>query len=514
MAKKRASIKGKGIDILFGETAAPEEPTLENERKVDIEELLGEEAELAEPELDADLEEAFGEEVMAMGPVPPTPATPVEVSAPSRAREIVSPPLEVPPSTEPRKVSVTLKVEEPSTPAVVPVPRVEEVPPTPTYPPVSPTPRVETPPPPEMPARLLEEAAYGLPPHIPEPAPAEAAPTAPPGRPLVSPYDQPPPEIKPGGYLLEHGVALGEGAGLPTGVAPREERPRAELAEERPPQISPEVSERTVLGRLGEKRLQDLFKEIDALVMEAAQVLSVDEEGLEKALSLLREARDITIERPRQFDEAEYRVAKVRAMLERRKISGRWSVVYGYPVLIYEVVWFLLLLGSLLFDHSLAVFIANLTEVTFSDMASLSMEHIFPYWNTMAWGGIGGVVGSLYSLYWHAAYVKDFDRQYVMNYIVQPIMGIILGGIVYLLFAGGLTSIQVLAGQATGVSEAAQTMANPTIKAFHSVVAVVAGFRNRFVYEMLDRVVQALTPAPKTKAEREAEEKEKEEETG
>jgi hypothetical protein len=511
MAKKRASIKGKGIDILFGETAAPEEPTLENERKVDIEELLGEEAELAEPELDADLEEAFGEEVMAMGPVPPTPATPVEVSAPPRAREIVSPPLEVPPSTEPRKVSVTLKVEEPSTPAAAPVPRVEEVPPTPTYPSVSPAPRVETPPPPEMPARWLEEAAYGLPPHIPEPAPAETAPTAPPGRPLVSPYDQPPPEIKPGGYLLEHGVAVGEGAGLPTGVAPREERPRAELAEERPPQISLEVSERTVLGRLGEKRLQDLFKEIDALVVEVAQVLSVDK-GLEEALNLLREARDISLETPRQFDEAEYRVARVRAMLERKRNISRWSLIYGYPVLLYQVVWFLLLLGSLLFDHSLAVFIANLTEVTFSDMASLSMEHIFPLWNTMAWGGIGGVVGSLYSLYWHAAVEQDFDKQYLMWYIVQPIMGVILGGIVYLIIGSGFMSVQVLAGQATDVSGAAQSMASPAIKAFHSVVACVAGFRQRFVYEMLDKVVQVLTPKPKTKAEREAEEKEKEEE--
>ena len=513
MARKRASIKGKGIDILFGETASPEEPTLENEREADIEELLGEEAELAGPELDADLEKAFGEEAMAMEPVPPTPATPAAVSAPPRAREIISPPLEVPPSAEPRKVSVTLKVEEPSIPAAVPAPRAEEVPPTPTYPPVSPEPRVETPPPPEMPARRWEEAAYGPPPHIPEPAPAEAAPTAPTGRPLVSPYDQPPPEIKPGGYLMEHPVALGEGAGLPTGAVPREERARAEYAEERPPQISLEVSERTVLGRLGEKRQQDLFKEIDALVVEAAQVLSVDMEGLEQALSLLREARDISVETPRQFDEAEYRVAKVRAKLEQRKTSGRWSVIYGYPVLLYEVAWFLLFLGSLLFDHSLAVFLANITKTTFSDMASLSMEYIFPLWNTMAWGGIGGVVGALYSLYWHAAKVKDFDKQYVMWYIVQPIMGVILGGIVYLIIASGFMSVQVLAGQTTGLSgSAAQTMTSPAIKAFHSAVAVVSGFRQRFVYEMLDKIVQVLTPKPKTKAEREAEEKEKEEE--
>ena len=478
-------------------------------REVDIGDLLGEEAELAEPELDADLEKAFGEEVTVMEPVPPTPITPAAEPVPPRAKEIVSPPLEVPPSAEPRKVSVTLKVEEPSPPPAAPAPRVKEVPPTPTYPPVTPAPRVEAPPAPEVPPRRWEEATYEPPSPVPEPAPAaEAAPTAPPGRPLVSPYDQPPPEIKPRGYLLEHPVALGEGAGLPTGIAPREERARAELAEERPSQISPEISERTVLGRLGEKRQQDLFKEIDALVVEAAQILSMDK-GLDGALSLLREARDITIETPRQFDQAEYRVARVRAMLERKKVSGRWSVVYGYPVLLYDVIWFLLLLSSLLFDHALAVFIANTTGMIFSDMASLSMEHIFPLWNTMAWGGIGGVVGSLYSLYWHAAVEQDFDKQYLMWYIVQPIMGVILGGIVYLIVASGFISVQVLAAQAPTFEEATQAMANPAVKAFHSVVACVAGFRQRFVYEMLDRIVQVLTPHPKTKAEREAEEAEK-----
>jgi hypothetical protein len=530
MANKRASIKGRGADILFGEKAPPEKPVLE------IEELLGEEAGLAQPELDADLEKAFGEEVMAMEPVSPRPARPAGAPAP-KTREIVSPSLEVPPSSETRKVSVTLKVEEPSPPPAALAPGAKGIPTSPTYPSASPTPKVETPPSPTMPPRRWEEAAY-VPPtrvaeptpveaayvppssvaeptpveaayvpptRVAEPTPARAAPAASPGRSLVSPYDRPPAEIKPGGYLLEHPVAAGEGAGLPTGVVPREERVEGLYDEgERPPQTSREISERAVLGRLGEDRQRALFEKIDALVVEAAQTLSVDK-GLEQALTLLREARDISIETPRQFDQAEYRVAKVRAMLERKKNSGRWSVIYGYPVLLYDLAWFLLLLGSLLFDHSLAVFVANITGTTFADLASLSMEHIFPLWNTMAWGGIGGVVGSLYSLYWHAAVEQDFDRQYLMWYIVQPIMGVILGGIVYLIIAAGFISIQVLAAQAPTVGEAAQAMGNPAVKAFHSVVACVAGFRQRFVYEMLDRVVQVLTPQPKTKAELEAE---------
>ncbi len=462
MAKKKASIKGRRGEILSGEKAPPKKSALELEQEVDIEEL----------------------------------------------------------PSEPKKVSVTLKVEEP------PAPPAEEIVPSPTHPPVTPAPTVETPPT-EMPASMPEpasaEAAPGSPPRVAEPAPAEAVPTAPPGRPLVSSYDRPPAEIEPGGYLLKHPVAVGEEAGLPTGVVPREERIGAEWAEEIPPRISLRVDERTVLIRLGKERQQALIEKIDALFGEVVEKLSLDN-SLEESLSLLREARAITIETPRLFDQAEYRVAKVSAILERRKTSGRWSVIYGYPVFLYNVICFLLLLGCLLFDHPLAVFIANVTGMTFSDLASLSLDHISPYWNTMVWGGIGGVMGSLYSLYWHMSVVKDFDNQYLMWYIVQPIMGFALGGIVYLIIAAGFVSIQMLTGQTASVSGTAQTMTGPIIRAFYSAVAVVAGFRQRFVFEMIDRIVQERAHAYYEKlmkaqkkprdvyAEREAEEKEEEEE--
>jgi hypothetical protein len=178
---------------------------------------------------------------------------------------------------------------------------------------------------------------------------------------------------------------------------------------------------------------------------------------------------------------------KVRAMLEWEQSTSRWSSIHGYLVLLYNVIWFLLFLGSLLFDHSLAVFIADITKTTFYDIASLSMDHIFPLWNTMAWGGIGGVVGSLYSL---TALEQDFDKQYLLRYMMQPIMGVILGGIAYLIIATVFISIQVLAGQAVDVSEPTHSLFNPAIKSFLSVVAFVAGFRQRSVYEMLDRLLR------------------------
>ena len=68
---------------------------------------------------------------------------------------------------------------------------------------------------------------------------------------------------------------------------------------------------------------------------------------------------------------------------------------------------------------------------------------VFPFWNTLMWGGIGGIVGALYALWWHVSEQQDFDRQYLMWYLVQPVMGLALGGTAFLLLTGGLLVLQI-----------------------------------------------------------------------
>lgn len=101
------------------------------------------------------------------------------------------------------------------------------------------------------------------------------------------------------------------------------------------------------------------------------------------------------------------------------------------------------------------------------------------------WGGIGGAVGALYSLWWHVADRQDFDRQYLMWYIVQPIMGMVLGGIIYLAIAAGFLVLQ--ATPAVGPTNIGSWL-------MPSLLACLAGFRQNFVYEVLDRIMAAFMP--------------------
>jgi hypothetical protein len=199
-----------------------------------------------------------------------------------------------------------------------------------------------------------------------------------------------------------------------------------------------------------------------------------------RALRLLQEAQDILLEKPRQFDVAKFKVGQVQSLISWRRNVRRWSSTYGWGIFIYEVVWIVaLVLGFVASESTVGLF----TNVTGGVTGIDSLSRL---WRTMMWGGLGGVIGAYYSLYWHVAKVRDFDKQYTMWYIVQPVIGLLLGALVHLLIGSGFLTAQ-------GVNQEDQRV---TVSLFPYAVACIAGFRQRFILEMIDRVIQVITPSP------------------
>jgi len=116
-----------------------------------------------------------------------------------------------------------------------------------------------------------------------------------------------------------------------------------------------------------------------------------------------------------------------------------------------------------------------------------------PLLGTLMWGGVGGIVGGLWSLWKHVARDQDFDKQHTMWYLTQPVMGIILGGVIHLLFMAGVLVIQ---------SGSTSPGATAAVRWFPSLVACLAGFRQNFAYEWLDsEIVPAPAPASTSSSE-------------
>ncbi len=227
---------------------------------------------------------------------------------------------------------------------------------------------------------------------------------------------------------------------------------------------------------VGRERRENLDMEIERLYNEVAKQLSVNKADAEFALSTLSEAQDIVLEDVRQYDEALYRVAVVKTMLARKRNLQRWSYTWGLFVFFYATIWLAAFLSGFL--------VTDILRAAMGD-ASEGLMAIRGAWFSALAGGIGGVIGVFYSLYWHVAMKQDFDRQYVMYYLVQPIMGFILGALIYFILVAGFLILNVSDANAE------------TATALGVVLGFIAGFRQRVVFEMIDRIVQKLLPRSK-----------------
>ena len=284
---------------------------------------------------------------------------------------------------------------------------------------------------------------------------------------------------------------------VPYQPAKPEERPVGQPARANTPigdlkALTPEQEERA-RKRLGEQAFANLLQQTDRLYEQVSTSLSTREELARESMDLLSEARDLLLlGDASDFNLAERRVNEVRMTLSRVQQTRRWSNTYGWGLFIYEMALFVVFVVALLFDQHIAEWISLMTGTytVVNGVAELTktMSAIFPPWNTMLWGGIGGVVGALYSLHWHVAELQDFDKQYSLWYVVQPLMGLILGGIIHLVIVTGLLALIPVSDPSAGPAIAVQW--------FPALVACLAGFRQKFTYELLDNVMKALGRQP------------------
>jgi hypothetical protein len=252
--------------------------------------------------------------------------------------------------------------------------------------------------------------------------------------------------------------------------------------------------------RVTRAMINELDKEIDALFEHTRREVSSNRSIANRCLRLLHEARQILLVSPGRYADAELKIEEVRVILRQAENSEKSAHSSARWIFLYNVGWFLVLLILLVTDQALAnwlktgplkmtpLFPVGL-KASDGTVLSFSMTYYFPPWFCMLWGGIGGVVGSLYSLRWYVAR-RQYDEEHNLSYLAHPIMGIILGGVVYFLFRTGFFAIQAVQPN-VGTFDAAQqilTAQSPVLL----LVSMLGGFKQKFVYEMLDRVMRTI----------------------
>ena len=305
-------------------------------------------------------------------------------------------------------------------------------------------------------------------------APVVADPAGPAPQP---PGDPAPARLRVGGLVLEGPIS---NQVVPPG-------PGGQAGEDKPLTIrdlTPEQA-RLILGRVTTEQFRSLSREIDRLYDRATEELANDALRGEKALDLLHQSRLILIEKPENYVDAEYQVQRVHALLIASTNSRQWAAELGPRLFRYETFWmFGLMLAFILSNGFWPRMSLWLTTVAGVPTTSVVISQAMPFLSTLFWGGLGGTIGALWSLWYHISERRDFDREYNIWYLTQPIMGMVLGGLVYLLFATGLLVLQANT-QATSESLGARLLP--------SLIAAVGGFRQNFVYEQMGRIVELFS---------------------
>jgi hypothetical protein len=448
MAKRRATLRGRGAEILFGEPQAVEVKPLASE-PVSADSELEVQAPDEEPATDQDpdreaeaaddlpeelsfllddptLEDALEEEALAGGPGPGF----EEDELP--ATEMGSPVLEVDMAYSEAAFAFESSIE--------------------------PEPEILAPTVAEPPAKHAEEAIVFEPP---EPEVYDVVNGVLPPR-LERMYVE---DVE--DELMPHDIQEPESRVLPI------ELPDRALTEEEKAQI---------LAWLGEQRIQELELAIDEAYAEVRSTVASNESIATECANKLLKARDIVLRRDAaKIAQAEYYVESVRTRLQRATDSDAAARKYQWLILIWGLLWFSGLLALLILLNE--QWFRDAIISTTSSNALVDMEI---FMSTIVWGGIGGVVAVLYSLFKHVGQ-RDFDSHFGLSYIGKPFLGLIIGATVYMAFNLVSRTLGILP---VGVDETGQVAIPTLAPGVMYLVAWVSGFKENRIFDLMDRTMK------------------------
>ncbi len=224
------------------------------------------------------------------------------------------------------------------------------------------------------------------------------------------------------------------------------------------------VSKLMYRAEMARRRIND---EIDSIEL-ARDLLEL----IRSSTTLILSGKDNYEEADRSLNEVEFRLSYSR----RVKV---WSEAIAYRLLAYEVFWLLVLgLGALFIPSILSAMITQLSIVSPSSLPDfILMDDLFLGVSTALWGGLGGVVGAMYSLWRHVSLKQDFNPQHKMWYYTQPIMGIPIGVVIFLIVRIGIGFT------VEGVLDFASPYAI-------YMMAWIAGFQQNILYEIIRQILK------------------------
>lgn len=200
------------------------------------------------------------------------------------------------------------------------------------------------------------------------------------------------------------------------------------------------------------------------------------EQGIKKIISLVKKTES---PEPAELSTNADAPFSFKEWYHRRRQMARWSYTWGIFILLYGVAWMMGLVAVQLM-WGLPMFSPQATNT-----AGIITVLVLGAWPTVMAGGVGGVIGMTNDLYRHVSFEQNFDRQFLMYFLVQPVVGAILGLAMYLFVSGGYLSLAPLFSNGTPPT----IVDIPSIIMMQMVLGWAAGFRQQTISALVLKLI-------------------------
>lgn len=200
--------------------------------------------------------------------------------------------------------------------------------------------------------------------------------------------------------------------------------------------VGSQARQMDLLPRETKMSVQALQEEMLSLHTNIDTSLPIGHDTADRARHLLDKGRAILEQDPYRSAEVSYYVQQVKAILERAKQRTKWSNMYRTRLLYYLLGWFFLsitaLASVLIYSDQLRAFFV---PAGVDPNTTILGQHTVPFLATIAAGTLGTSIAALLNMWRYSQ--RDygfFDRKYGLLGVVLPIISLLFGTVVYLIF--------------------------------------------------------------------------------
>ncbi len=224
-----------------------------------------------------------------------------------------------------------------------------------------------------------------------------------------------------------------------------------------------------------------LWNEIGRVEQEVVELRGSSPKMVTEMFDRLTLARNLLLADRDEYEDALRHVNIAKNNILRVRNSNATQRPFVIQLFLYAIVG----LSAWLFvaGPSIATLLGNRVEVVGIPTQVL--------WNSVLWGGIGGLSAALYALVKH---VEDYDPQHAVWYYLSPIVGLFFGPLVALLADVGLPAFVQLVGSAPGDMEV-----RPAVM---YLLAWAVGFKQNLLIQLINGVLARIVPGLKADGEK------------